>query len=216
MKIIRTYWIWLCTAMVAFDSCSHAQSPASEDNWLLKNKKILIVYLSTTNNIRAIAEILHKEVGGDMVPLELVTPYPANYQAIVDQVARENASGFLPPLKTTIDSIGKYDVVFIGFPTWGMQLPPPMKSFLTKYKLAGKMVVPFNSNGGYGIGSSFDTVEQLCRDSKVLLGYSTKGGSERDGKLFVIEGDKERQVKLEVKNWLKESGLVTLTNDRSK
>ncbi|MFP3803272.1 flavodoxin family protein, partial [Paraburkholderia sp. SIMBA_027] len=78
------------------------------------------------------------------------------------------------------------DVVFIGFPTWGMQLPPPMKSFLNEYNLSGKTIVPFNTNGGYGIGSSFETVKQLCPNSTVLDIFSTRGGSERDGILYVM------------------------------
>ena len=96
-----------------------------------------------------------KHVGGTLVALELKNPYPEDYKAIVDQVVKENESGFLPPLKTKIDSIQKYDVVFVGFPTWGMQLPPPMKSFLNQYDLSGKTIVPFNTNAGYGIGSTF-------------------------------------------------------------
>src|SRR5437773_5861627 len=89
--------------------CSNAQSMSSE--------KILIVYLSRTNNTKAIAEIIHKKVGGTLISLELEKPYPANYQATVQQVVKENETGYLPPLKTKINSIGKYDVVFIGFPT---------------------------------------------------------------------------------------------------
>src|SRR3546814_15016702 len=102
-----------------------------------------------------------------MVALELVTPYPEHYQTTVDQVADENATGYLPPLKTKIDNMEKYDVVFVGFPTWGMQLPPPMKSFLNDYDLSGKTVVPFNTNAGSGVGGSFETVQQLCADSKI-------------------------------------------------
>lgn len=83
--------------------------------------KVLIVYLSRTNNTKALAEIIHKHVGGTLVALDLSTPYPANYQATVQQVARENETGFLPPLKTKIDSIQTYERVFVGFPTWGMQ-----------------------------------------------------------------------------------------------
>src|SRR5690606_37859310 len=115
------------------------------------SEKILIVYLSRTNNTKAVAEMIHENVGGRLVALELKTPYPENYKATVDQVARENETGFLPALKTTIDNIKKYDIVFIGFPTWGMQLPPPMKSFLKHHDLSGKMIVPFNTNGDYGI-----------------------------------------------------------------
>ena len=141
----------------------------------------MIVYLSRTNNTKAIAEIIHKNVGGTLVALELEKPYPENYQATVQQVVKENETGYLPPLKTKIDSIQNYDVVFVGFPTWGMKLPPPMKSFLKQYDLSGKTVVPFNTNGGYGVGSSFETVKELCPDSKVLEGFAIKGGVERDG-----------------------------------
>jgi flavodoxin len=166
------------------------------------SEKILIVYLSRTNNTKRIAEIIHENVGGSLVGLELEHPYPENYKATVDQVARENETGFLPPLKTKIDSIQKYDIVFVGFPTWGMQLPPPMKSFLKQYDLGEKTVVPFNTNGGYGIGSTFDKVEELCPKSRVLEGFSIKGGVERDGILFVMEGEKEKQARDEVKKWL--------------
>src|SRR3546814_7942393 len=65
----------------------------------------------------------------------------------------------------------------------------------------GKTVVTFNTNAGYGVGSSFETVQQLCADSKILEGFSTKGGVERDGSLFVMEGEKEKQVEVKVQNW---------------
>ena len=56
----------------------------------------------------------------------------------MQQVAGENETGYLPPLNTKIQHIEQYDVVFVGFPTWGMQLPPPMKSFLREYDLKGR------------------------------------------------------------------------------
>src|SRR5690606_21427550 len=111
-----------------------------------QDKQVLIVYLSRTKNTEAVAKIIHKKVGGDMVALELVSPYPENYQGIVAQVAEENETGFLPPLKTVIDNIGKYDMIFVGFPTWGMQLPPPMKSFLNDYDLRDRKSTRLNSS----------------------------------------------------------------------
>jgi flavodoxin len=171
-------------------------------------EKILIVYLSRTNNTKAIAEIIHQNVGGTIIALELKDPYPENYKATVDQVARENETGFLPPLKTKIDSIQKYDVVVVGFPTWGMQLPPPLKSFLRQYDLTGKTIVPFNTNAGYGIGNSFETVKALCPNSTILEGFSTKGGVERDGVLFVMEGERKKQAQIEIKKWLQKINLI--------
>lgn len=173
-----------------------------------QDKNILIVYLSRTSNTKALAEIIHKKVGGDLVEIELVTPYPEDYKTTVRQVAEENRSGFLPPLKTKIANIEKYDVVFLGFPTWGMQLPPPVKSFLHQYDLSGKTVVPFNTNGGYGVGSSFETIKKLCPDSKVLEGFSTKGGEEIYGILFVMQGEKEKKVNNDVLEWLEKIGFL--------
>ncbi len=162
----------------------------------------LIVYLSRTKNTKAVAAIIQRNTGGKLAELELVRPYPDDYKAIVAQVARENESGYLPPLKTRITDLQRYDTLFIGFPTWGMQLPPSVKSFLRQHDLAGKTIIPFNTNAGYGVGSSFETLKTFCPRSSVLKGYSTKGGIERDGILYVMEGDKEKQVEKEIIQWL--------------
>ena len=180
---------------------AHAQSPNGQ-------RKVLIVYLSRTNNTKAIAEIIHEKVGGTLIPLELETPYPADYRAIVQQVVRENETGYLPPLKTKIDDIARYDVVFLGFPTWGMRLPPPIKSFLHQYSLNGKTVIPFNTNAGYGVGSAFQTVRELCRQCNVLEGFTTRGGVERDGQYLVIRGTRAEEARKEVDTWLKKIGVT--------
>ncbi|QNF33088.1 flavodoxin [Adhaeribacter swui] len=187
-----------------FSACSSSERDNLnvETDTTIQPEKVLIVYLSRTNNTKAIAEIIHKQVGGTLVALELEMPYPKDYKTTVDQVANENATGFLPPLKTKINSIENYEVVFVGFPTWGMQLPPPMKSFLKQYNLSGKTIVPFNTNAGYGTGSSFETVKALCPNSRVLDGFTTKGGVERDGIYFVMEGEKANKVENEIKSWL--------------
>ncbi len=180
--------------------CSNAQVTSS--------KKILIVYLSRTNNTKAIADIIHNNVGGTLVALELEKPYPENYQQTVQQVVKENETNYLPPLKTKIDSIENYEVVFVGFPTWDMKMPPPMKSFLHQYNLSGKTVIPFNTNAGYGVGSGFQTVKELCAGSNVLEGFEIKGGVERDGINLAIKDEKAKEAEVKVKKWLREIKLI--------
>jgi hypothetical protein len=138
----------------------------------------------------------------------LEKPYPADYNATVQQVARENETGSLPPLKTKIDRIEHYDLVFLGFPTWGMQLPPPVKSFLRQYSLQGKTVVPFNTNAGYGEGSSFQTVRELCLQCTVLEGFVTRGGVERDGQYLVIQGARAEEAERAVESWLRKIQML--------
>lgn len=199
--------------LLCFSSgCAKSQNFSKENNDTQKlsaDKKVLIVYLSRTNNTKAIAEIIHKNVNGTLIALELEKPYPTDYTTTVEQVARENETGYLPPLKTKIDSIEKYDVVFVGFPTWGMKLPPPMKTFLKQYDLSGKTIIPFNTHAGYGIGSSFQTIKELCPNSKILEGFAIEGGKEKEGKLLVIQGQKRNEAETEVKKWLKKIDMLT-------
>ena len=142
------------------------------------NPKALIVYLSRTKNTEALAKMVQEKVGGDLVALELQTLYPENYQAIVRQVDQENQDGYLPLLKTRIETFGQYDAIFVGFPTWDMQLPPPIKSFLNQYEadLNGKMIVPFNNNSGYGMGQSLAQFNQYCRGCQIMQSIELRGG----------------------------------------
>lgn len=208
MKSITFLSLMTLTTICLLASCSRAQQSPASDQPPPIEKKVLIVYLSRTNNTRAIAEFIHQKVGGTLVSLELETPYPADYNATVQQVARENETGYLPPLKTKIDRIEQYDYVFLGFPTWGMQLPPPVKSFLRQYSLRGKTVIPFNTNGGYGEGSSFQTVRELCPQSAVLEGFVTRGGLERDGQYLVIKEARAEEAQKEVESWLRKIKML--------
>lgn len=200
--------------MMCFSSsCAKSQNSSTENNDTQKistDKKVLIVYLSRTNNTKAIAEIIQNNVGGDLVAIELIKPYPADYKQNVEQVSKENETGYLPPLKTKIDSIEKYDVIFVGFPTWGMKIPPPMKTFLKQYDLSSKTIIPFNTNAGYGVGSSFQTIKELCPNNTILERFVMEGGKEKEGKLLVIQGKKRNEAETKVKQWLKKINMLPL------
>lgn len=198
-KLLKNCFLLLMIIIVPVFFCScTAQETNKEEG------KILIVYLSRTNNTKELAEIIKNQIGGELLALELKEPYPENYKAIVAQVAEENELGYLPPLKIQIDNLNEYSTIFIGFPTWGMQLPPPVKSFLNKYSMSGKTVIPFNTNAGYGVGSSFETIKEMCPNATVLRGFSAKGGIERDGIYFVMKSDRKIKVEEEVTNWLQQ------------
>lgn len=193
--------------LVGVASCSsQAQKQTEAINTQAKTpdrENILIVYLTRSGNTEAVAKMIRENTGGDLIALELENPYPQDYQAIVRQVDGENERGFLPPLKTKIENIGKYQTIFLGFPTWDMQLPPPLKSFLSGYDVSGKTLIPFNTNAGYGVGSGFRQIRELAPKSTILEGFEIKGGIERDGILFVMEGEKETEARTKVKEWLR-------------
>lgn len=71
MKSIITFCVIATVGMSMLFTCPKAQSSSTEKNELGKDKKVLIVYLSRTKNTKALAAIIPKKVGGN-----LVTPYP--------------------------------------------------------------------------------------------------------------------------------------------
>lgn len=72
----------------------------------------------------------------------------------------------------------------------------------------GKTVIPFNTNGGYGVGSSFQDVSDLATGARIREGFSVRGGLERDGIYLAIEGDRREEVRSQVRVWLKRIGLL--------
>lgn len=209
MSRIILLFLWILANSFIFIDGAYSQ-PTSFTK--VDKEKILIVYLSRTHNTKAVAQMIHNQVGGDMIDLQLVTPYPKNYQQTVEQVRQEDATGFLPALTNNINNIQQYNVIFIGFPTWGMQLPPPIKTFLHQYNLKGKTVIPFNTNAGYGVGQGFEQVKTLCIQCHVLKGFSTHGGVERDGKFLMIKDKRADDVKQHVTLWLQKLRFSSISS----
>ncbi len=72
-------------------------------------------------------------------------------------------------------------------------------------------MVPFNTHAGYGEGSTFETVKELCPQSTVLEGFVIRGGLERDGQYLVIKGAKAEEAKKEVERWLRKIKMPRLS-----
>jgi len=138
-------------------------------------RKVLVLYYSRTGHTRTVAKQIHALVGGDLVELQTVQPYPDDYDALVAQNAEEQRSGYMPPLRTVTDRIGDYDVVFIGSPLWNVRLTPPVRSFLSSHDLSGKIIAPFITYIVSGLGRSRRDVEELCPDATVLDGLAILG-----------------------------------------
>lgn len=125
----------------------------------------------------------------DVFEIQTAQPYPEDYQQAVEQAARETETGFEPPLKAAVVGIERYQMVFLGFPIWGMTAPPPIRSFLSQNDLAGKTIVPFITHGGYGTGRSIAVLAQLAPRARIA-------------DAFVMQADQERETLERVTRWL--------------
>jgi len=139
------------------------------------NKNILVAYFSYSGNTREIADQIHKRVGGDIFEIQSVKPYPDDYDAVVQQARQELKAGEKPALKTKVENIKPYDLVFIGYPNWCGTIPAPVMAFLSQYDFSGKTIAPFCTHEGSGLGRSAADISKLCPQSTLLEGIAIRG-----------------------------------------
>ncbi len=153
-------------------------------------KKILLAYFSRTGNTRSVATQIQKVTGGDIFEIKLVDPYPDDYDEAVKRAGEELKTNYKPELKTRIDNIKDYDVIFIGHPIWWSTFPAPIRSFLSDYDLAGKTIIPFCTHEGSKSGNSVADISKLCPRSTILEG------------LAIRHGEDAKKLESEISEWL--------------
>ncbi len=158
------------------------------------SKKILVAYFSHSGNTREIANQIHKIVGGDIFEIQSVKPYPHDYDAVVEQARQELDSGYKPALKTKIENIKPYDLVFIGYPVWWGTFPAPVKTFLSEYDFSGKTIAPFCTHEGSSLGRSAADISKLCPKSALLNGVAIRGSVVKTAQNKVSEWLREIKI----------------------
>jgi flavodoxin len=142
--------------------------------------RILVAYFSHSGNTRYLAEQVHARVGGDIVEIKPLKPYPRNYDSVVDQAKREQGMKFRPQLTGTIPNIRSYDIVFIGYPNWWGTMPMALFTFFEKNDFSGKTLIPFCTHEGSYLGRSVTDLKALNPRSTILGGLAIRGRSVRD------------------------------------
>jgi flavodoxin len=162
-------------------------SPAQAAQTASGGRKVLIVYYSRSGNTREIASQIHGLVGGDVVELQTVTPYPDEYSAVTKLAKEELQQGVKPALKTKIADFASYDVVFVGSPNWWNTIASPVRTFLSEYDFTGKTIAPFITHEGSGLGASVEDIKKLCPKANVLDGLAVRGKSVKSAQGDVSE-----------------------------
>ena len=142
-------------------------------------KKILVAYFSWSGNTKAVAEEIHKHVGGDIVEIVPATPYSETYSVTVAKAKAEQAANARPAISTKIADFEQYDTIYLGYPNWWGSMPMPVATFIDTYKMSGKKVAPFFTHGGGGVQRCMSDLEARAQganftDYLCLSGSSAK------------------------------------------
>ena len=70
-----------------------------------------------------------------------------------------------------------YDTIFVGFPIWWYVAPTIINTFLESYDLTGKIIIPFATSGGSGMGKTNEKLMPSCPGAKLLEGKVFKSST---------------------------------------
>lgn len=190
MIMKKIAWMVALTLFTVFSGCAQAQVKK-----VAAKHKILIAYYSWSGNTRFMAQQIQQLTGGDLFEIVPVTAYTSDYDSCCAIAKEQIEAGFKPQLKGQVKDMAQYDMVIVGSPCWWGTIAPPVKSFLTSGDFKGKIVVPFMTHGGSGMGESEKDIKALCPGTTLLKGLPIYGSSVKD-------------CRGKVEAWLKEQSII--------
>ena len=143
-------------------------------------------------NTEIVAETIQKITNSDIFEIETIKPYSDNYHECIVEAKNELNNKERPALKKYIDSIDQYDKIFVGYPNWWGTAPMSVFTFLEHYDLSGKILIPFCTNEGSGMGDSEKDLQNEFKNVEFKKGLS-------------IQGSKSSELRSVIERWVKKS-----------
>lgn len=142
----------------------------------------LIVYFSWSSegNTVSMANTVQEYTGADVLRLEPVVAYPADYNDCGEIAKVERDENARPAIQNLPTDLAKYDTIFVGYPIWWHTAPMIIGTFLESYDLTGKEIYPFAQS------ASMD--EEQFANSMTFVRDCAEGANVHDG-LFVRASD---------------------------
>lgn len=171
---------------------NHMQSVSGELS------KALVVYFSCTGNTEEAALSIADQTGADVyeiVPEQPYTEADLDYQNEACRANQEMRDPSARPAMTGgVDGLENYEVLYLGYPIWWGTMPKILHTFLDRYDLSGKTVLPFCTSGGSGMTTSVTELQEAEPEADI-----------REGLRISSSSDESRSA--EIVQWLEENGL---------
>ena len=114
-------------------------------------------------NTEICARFIQKAVGGDLFEIKTVKPYATDYYTCIEEAKKELHAGARPELSEYLETIDKYDNVFVCGPCWWGTYPMAVFSQLERLDFTGKKVMALMTHEGSGLGSCERDLKKFCK-----------------------------------------------------
>lgn len=128
-------------------------------------------------NTEVAAGMIQKLTGAGMFQIEPLQAYAKDYNACIAQAKADQQRDARPELKEYPESIDAYDTIYLGFPNYWGTMPMAVFTFLEHFDFTGKVIRPFCTHEGSGLGDSVNDIQKLCPGAKVEKGLAIHGAS---------------------------------------
>lgn len=143
-------------------------------------RHILTAYFSASGTTAKASKALAEAAGADLFEIEPEVPYTKADLNWMDKKSRStlemNNPAARPAIKSSIENMNDYDVIFLGFPIWWYREPSIIDTFLEQYDFSGKTIILFATSGGSGLGKAAKEIQRkVSSQAKVIEGKLLNG-----------------------------------------
>ena len=143
--------------------------------------KILVAYFSATNNTEGVAQKLADGLGADLYEITPQQPYTSADLDYGNSKSRSsvemNDPSVRPAISGSVENMGQYDVVLIGYPIWWGEAPRIMSTFIESYDFSGKTLAAFCTSASSGFGNSDSALRSVASGATWLKGQRFSAGA---------------------------------------
>jgi flavodoxin len=144
-----------------------------------------------------VAYAIKDAVDGDIFRVQTARPYSyKTYDELLAIAKSEHQRNARPEMKGELPDLSGYDTVYVGSALWWSDYPMVFYTMLDASDFRGKILVPFNTNGGTGAGMMESTLRKAEPNAKAVLPCLT-----------VRDSDAKRSDGA-VRTWLTSHGLL--------
>lgn len=128
-------------------------------------------------NTEIAAGMIRELTGGNLFKIEQLQPYSKDYNTCIAQAKADQKRDARPELIAYPDSLDPYDTIYLGFPNYWSTMPMAVFTFLEHFDFRDKIIKPFCTHEGSGMGSSEQDIRKLCPYARIEKGLAIHGGS---------------------------------------
>ena len=147
--------------------------------------KTIVTYFSATGKTKRLAETFSNVLNAELFEIKPAVPYTKKDLNWLNPKSRSSVEmkdkSSRPEITDSFyDAIQEADTIFVGFPIWWYIAPTIVNTFLEQYDLSDKMIIPFATSGGSGMGETNFYLAPSCPGALLVEGkvFKSKAGSE--------------------------------------